>query len=52
MTIPDKILISGMDCVATIGVSAEEQKIIAYIDNHNDEAIALLEKVVNIESPT
>lgn len=26
MTIPDKILISGMDCVATIGVSAEEQK--------------------------
>ncbi|HEX4946820.1 MAG TPA: M20/M25/M40 family metallo-hydrolase [Blastocatellia bacterium] len=30
----------------------EEQKIIAYVDAHKDAAIALLEKVVNIESPT
>ena len=33
-------------------LSADEKKIIAYIDSHNDEAITLLEKVVNIESPT
>ncbi len=33
-------------------LSADERKIIEYIDSHNDEAIALLEKVVNIESPT
>ena len=33
-------------------LSNEEQKIIDYIDKHNDEAIAFLEKVVNIESPT
>src|SRR5262245_54386896 len=30
----------------------EEQKIVAYIDAHNDEALALLEKVVNINSGT
>ncbi|HEV8485470.1 MAG TPA: M20/M25/M40 family metallo-hydrolase [Blastocatellia bacterium] len=33
-------------------LSAEEQKIASYIDAHKDEAIALIEKVVNIESPT
>lgn len=32
--------------------SSEEQKIIAYVDAHKDAAIALLEKIVNIESPT
>lgn len=33
-------------------ISAEEQKIVDYIDAHTGEAIALLEKTVNIESPT
>jgi glutamate carboxypeptidase len=32
--------------------SADEKKIAAYVDAHNDEAIALLAKVVDIESPT
>ncbi len=33
-------------------ISAEEQKIISYIDAHIEDAVALLEKIVNIESPT
>lgn len=33
-------------------ISAEEQKIVDYIDAHIENAIALLEKTVNIESPT
>jgi len=33
-------------------ISAEEQKIVNYIDAHTEDAIALLEKTVNIESPT
>ena len=33
-------------------ISADEQKLVDYIDAHKDEATALLEKVVNIESPT
>src|SRR5258707_6457045 len=33
-------------------LSAEEQKLVSYIDAHTAEAIALLEKTVNIESPT
>lgn len=33
-------------------LSAEEQKLVDYIDAHTVEAIALLEKAVNIESPT
>lgn len=33
-------------------ISAEEQKIADYVDAHTDEALALLEKTVNIESPT
>ena len=33
-------------------LSAEEQKIISYIDNHSTDAETLLEKLVNIESPT
>ncbi|MDQ3710932.1 MAG: M20/M25/M40 family metallo-hydrolase [Acidobacteriota bacterium] len=33
-------------------ISAEEKKIIDYIDGQTDNAIALLEKTVNIESPT
>ncbi len=33
-------------------ISPEEQKIIDHIDAHTSEAVALLEKAVNIESPT
>lgn len=33
-------------------LSPEEQRIVSYIDAHKDEAIALLERVVNIESAT
>jgi glutamate carboxypeptidase len=33
-------------------ISPDEQRIVAYIDAHTVDAIALLEKVVNIESPT
>lgn len=33
-------------------LSADEQKILAYIDSHESDAIAVLEKAVNVESPT
>lgn len=33
-------------------ISPEEQKLVAYIDAHTAEATTLLEKAVNIESPT
>lgn len=33
-------------------LSAEEQKLVSYIDAHVTDAVALLEKTVNIESPT
>lgn len=33
-------------------ISANEQRIVNYIDAHREDAIALLEKTVNIESPT
>ena len=33
-------------------VSPEEKKLIDYIDTHTGEAVAMLEKTVNIESPT
>ena len=33
-------------------ISTEEQKLVDYIDAHKNEATTLLEKVVNIESPT
>ncbi|MBA4122133.1 MAG: M20/M25/M40 family metallo-hydrolase [Acidobacteria bacterium] len=33
-------------------ILADEQKIVDYIDKHTGDAIALLEKTVNIESPT
>ena len=34
------------------GGSAPERAIVAYVDAHNDEALALLERVVNINSGT
>jgi glutamate carboxypeptidase len=39
-------------CICAQKISAEEQRLVAYVDAHTAEAIALLEKIVNIESPT
>ena len=33
-------------------LNADERKIVEFVDKHNDEAIALIEKTVNISSPT
>ncbi|HEY9500006.1 MAG TPA: M20/M25/M40 family metallo-hydrolase, partial [Pyrinomonadaceae bacterium] len=33
-------------------ISPDEQRIVDYIDSHTNEALALLERTVNIESPT
>lgn len=38
--------------IAAQTLSADEQKIVRYVDAHNNDAIALLEKIVNLESPT
>ncbi|MFN2393997.1 MAG: hypothetical protein ABR566_18810 [Pyrinomonadaceae bacterium] len=38
--------------VSAQNLSAEEQKIVSYIDANSDAAISFLEKTVNIESPT
>lgn len=35
-----------------VKISAEEQKIVDFVDAHVEDAISLLEKVVNVESPT
>mgnify|MGYP000911934062 CR=1 FL=1 len=32
--------------------SSEEQKILSYVDTHKEDAVTLLEKLVNVESPT
>jgi glutamate carboxypeptidase len=39
-------------CVQAQKLSPEEQKIASYIDAHQKEQIALIEKVVNLQSPT
>lgn len=44
------VLSSTFTCAQKL--SAEEQKIISYIDAHTEDTIMLLEKIVNIESPT
>ena len=48
------ILVLAFGALPTLAqkLTPEEQKIIAYVDAHKDDAIALLEKIVNIESPT
>lgn len=47
------LLIIGFVTIAQAQkLSPEEQRIVNYIDAHKDEAIALLERVVNIESAT
>jgi glutamate carboxypeptidase len=44
------VLLSGSGYAQKISV--EEQKIVKYIDDHAEDAVALLEKTVNMESPT
>lgn len=39
-------------CVQAQTLSTDEQKIASYIDAHQTEQIALIEKVVNLQSPT
>ncbi len=39
-------------CASAQTLSPEEQKIASYIDAHQGEQIALIEKVVNLQSPT
>ena len=49
------MLLLALFCGASVyaqKLSPDEQKIVRYIDAHEDEAIALFEKIVNIESPT
>ncbi|MBX7175084.1 MAG: M20/M25/M40 family metallo-hydrolase, partial [Pyrinomonadaceae bacterium] len=46
------ILLTAVFNFAQTKLSAEEQKIIDYIDKNSASAVPLLEKVVNIESPT
>jgi glutamate carboxypeptidase len=49
-----RIVILGCLATPSIGqkLSADEQKIVDYIDKNSEAAIALLEKAVNIDSPT
>src|SRR5215213_3007733 len=54
-----RVLAVLLMCVATMspaaaqtGLSADEKVLVAFIDKHNDEALALLERVVNINSGT
>jgi len=46
------LLILCATLVSAQKISPEEQKLVDYIDAHSAEATALLEKTVNIESPT
>lgn len=45
------VFLSGV-CANAQTLSPEEQKIASYIDTHQTEQIALIEKVVNLQSPT
>jgi glutamate carboxypeptidase len=48
------LLFAALSCTCSYAqkLSADEQKMASYIDAHKEEAIALFEKVVNIQSPT
>lgn len=44
------LILSVALCAQTI--SQQEQKIVDFVDKHSSEAVEMLEKIVNIESPT
>ena len=46
------LVLVGAHSLLGQNLSAEEQKIVDYIDKQNESAIGLLEKAVNIDSPT
>src|SRR5438132_167288 len=46
------IFICGAENINGQKLTGDEQKIVDYIDKHADEAVSLLERSVNIESPT
>ena len=46
------ITITAVFSVNSQSLSAEEQKIIDYVDRQNAEAVSMLERIVNVESPT
>src|SRR5262245_26714156 len=48
------LILIVLGAIAVFGqkLSPEEQKIVDYIDGHSTEALALLERSVNIDSPT
>lgn len=48
------LLLAVVSCISLRAqkLSADEQMIATYVDSHRSEAVALLETVVNIESPT
>ena len=46
------IFICGAENINAQKLTGDEQKIVDYIDKHADEAVSLLERSVNIESPT
>lgn len=50
LVIPSAVL--GVSVVADEHLTATERQIVAFIDGHNDAAITLLERVVNINSGT
>jgi glutamate carboxypeptidase len=46
------IILFTASAISAQSLTAEEKRIVAHVDKHIDEAVALLEKTVNIESPT
>ena len=48
------ILLLSVSVAPSFGqkLSVNEQKIVDYVDKHNSEAVSMLERTVNIESPT
>jgi glutamate carboxypeptidase len=46
------IILLTASAISAQSLTAEEKRIVAHVDKHIDEAVALLEKTVNIESPT
>ncbi len=52
MTIAMLLVVSSCTLSTAQQLSADEKKIVSYVDAHTADAIALLEKIVNIASPT